>query len=89
MIPLHLCAPADEALSEYRARAKLAIEDSEEREEASEQRSQVRQIFATFNMPYLSLPVTTTKVKTPSESLAQNGRNSLSPFAMAAPSCPL
>lgn len=61
MIPLHLCAPREEALNEYRAWAKLAIEDSEEREDASEQRSQVRQIFATFNMPYLSLPVTTTK----------------------------
>ncbi|MBR8279052.1 DUF262 domain-containing protein [Burkholderia vietnamiensis] len=61
MIPLDLCAPGDVANDRYRTWSKLAIEDSEEREATAELRSQVREIFATFNMPYLSLPVTTTK----------------------------
>jgi hypothetical protein len=61
MIPLHLCAPGDAANDGYKLWAKAAIEDSDERESVGEIRSKVREIFATFNMPYLSLPVTTNK----------------------------
>lgn len=61
MIPLDLCAPGDTANEKYKAWAKSAIEDSDERETIAETRSSVREIFATFNLPYLSLPVTTSK----------------------------
>ncbi|SFU67681.1 DUF262 domain-containing protein [Nitrosospira multiformis] len=61
MIPLDLCAPGDAANDRYKLWAKAAIEDSEEREAVAEVRSQVREIFTTFNLPYLSLPVTTSK----------------------------
>jgi hypothetical protein len=61
MIPLDLCAPGDAANDRYKVWAKAAIEDSDERENIGEIRSKVREIFATFNLPYLSLPVTTSK----------------------------
>lgn len=61
MIPLDLCAPGDAAHDGYKRWAKAAIEDGDEREAVGEIRSKVREIFATFNMPYLSLPVTTSK----------------------------
>lgn len=61
MIPLHLCAPGDAANDAYRAWAKAAMDDGDERETIGDIRSKVREIFATFNMPYLSLPVTTSK----------------------------
>lgn len=61
MIPLDLCAPGDAANDRYKAWARKAIEDSEEREDIAEIRSSVREIFATFNLPYLSLPVNTSK----------------------------
>jgi hypothetical protein len=61
MIPLDLCAPGDAAHDGYKRWAKAAIEDGDEREAVGEIRSKVREIFATFNIPYLSLPVTTSK----------------------------
>lgn len=64
LIPLDLCAPdtpQDDVSSRYRTWAKEAIEDSEEREEVAELRSQIRNKFATFNLPFLNLPVDTPK----------------------------
>ena len=61
MIPLDLCAPGDAANDRYKLWAKEAIPDADEREEVGEIRAKVRETFATFNMPYLSLPVTTSK----------------------------
>lgn len=61
MIPLDLCAPGDTANDNYKLWAKEAIKDPDEREEVDEIRWSVREIFATFNMPYLSLPVATSK----------------------------
>lgn len=61
MIPLDLCAPGDAAHESYRTWAREAIPDPEEREQVSESRGRVRETFATFNMPFLSLPVTTSK----------------------------
>lgn len=61
MIPLDLCAPGDAANDRYKLWAKEAIKDADEREEVGELRSKVRETFATFNMPYLSLPVSTSK----------------------------
>lgn len=61
MIPLHLFAPGDEATERYKAWARLAIPDAEEREDVSEQRSAIRQQIATFNLPFLSLPVATSR----------------------------
>jgi hypothetical protein len=59
MIPLDLFAPGDNAHNSYKNWAKAAIADAEEREEISEIRSKIRQTLATFNLPFLSLPVTT------------------------------
>ncbi|MBR1223767.1 DUF262 domain-containing protein [Bradyrhizobium sp. AUGA SZCCT0176] len=61
MIPLHLCAPGDEAQERYKDWAKEAIPDADEREEISYIRGEIRQKFATFNLPFLSLPVSTRK----------------------------
>jgi len=61
MIPLDLFAPGDDAHEKYKAWARQAVPDADEREEVSETRSKIRQIFATFNLPFLSLPVTTSK----------------------------
>lgn len=61
MMPLDLCAPGDSANDRYKLWAKEAIKDADERETVGEIRSKVRETFATFNMPYLSLPVSTTK----------------------------
>lgn len=61
MIPLDLCAPGDVANDRYKHWAREAIKDADERETASEIRAKIRETFATFNLPYLSLPVTTSK----------------------------
>jgi hypothetical protein len=61
MIPLHLCAPGDDAQERYKEWAKEAILDPDEREETSYIRGEIRQKFATFNLPFLSLPVSTKK----------------------------
>lgn len=61
MIPLDLFAPGDEANAAYKHWAKEAISDADEREAIAETRSEIRQRIATFNLPFLSLPVTTAK----------------------------
>ncbi|MGH6898249.1 MAG: GmrSD restriction endonuclease domain-containing protein [Geminicoccaceae bacterium] len=61
MIPLDLCAPGDDALARYREWAREAIQDGDERELVSEEAWKIRQILATFNLPFLSLPVATKK----------------------------
>lgn len=61
MVPLDLCAPGDEAQRRYRAWAREAISDDEEREDAFDTAAKVRQKFASFNLPFLSLPVATRK----------------------------
>ncbi|UVV67844.1 MULTISPECIES: DUF262 domain-containing protein [Brucella] len=61
MIPLDLCAPGDDAYERYKVWAREAITLADEREEIGEIRSKVRETFATFNLPFLSLPVGTSK----------------------------
>ncbi len=61
MVPLHLCLPDISAQQGFREWAKQAIEDQDEREAISDRVSTVRQKFASFNLPFLSLPVTTKK----------------------------
>lgn len=61
MIPLDLCVPSEGGPQQFRKWAKLAISDTDEREEITEQVSTIRGKFAAFNLPYLSLPVTTQK----------------------------
>ena len=61
MIPLDLCQPGDVAHEKYKTWAKQAIEDADEREAAGDLRGKAREAFTTFNLPYLSLPVGTSK----------------------------
>lgn len=60
-IPLNLLAPGEQVAREYRDWAKEAIEDPEEREDVGYKIGDVRQQFANFNLPFLSLPVQTEK----------------------------
>ena len=59
MIPLDLLAPDIDAQGQFREWAKRAIEGQEDREKVADQAAVVRQAFASFNLPFLSLPVTT------------------------------
>lgn len=59
MIPLDLFAPDINAQQSFREWARLAIESQQERDEVSDQVAAIRQIFASFNLPFMSLPVTT------------------------------
>jgi hypothetical protein len=61
MIPLHLVAPDIIAQQSFRDWAKEAIDSQDERDSVSDQVSVVRQRFASFNLPFMSLPVTTKK----------------------------
>ena len=61
MIPLDLCAPDIGAQQRFRDWAKEAIENQDERDSISDSVSVIRQKFAGFNLPFLSLPVTTNK----------------------------
>lgn len=61
MIPLDLCYPDINAQERFRQWAKKTIESADERETISYQVAGIRQIFATFNLPFLSLPPTTKK----------------------------
>lgn len=61
MIPLDLFAPGEEHARRFREWAKGAIENRDERDEIFGQVAQIRESLATFNLPYLSLPVTTKK----------------------------
>ncbi len=59
VIPLDYCIPDEDGLQKIRDWAKDAIEDLGERDEVFDKVVRIRQILATFNLPYLSLPVTT------------------------------
>ncbi|PTQ88005.1 DUF262 domain-containing protein [Nitrosomonas ureae] len=61
MIPLHLIEPDISAQQSFREWVKEAIDEQEERDKISDQVSLVRQKFASFNLPFMSLPVTTKK----------------------------
>jgi hypothetical protein len=58
-VPLDLCAPEIGAQQRFRDWAREAILDQDERDALSDQITAVRQMFASFNLPFLSLPVTT------------------------------
>ncbi len=61
MIPLHLFAPDIAAQQSFRDWSKAAIEDTDERDVVADAVSLIRQKFSTFNLPFMSLPVTTPK----------------------------
>ena len=61
VIPLDLCAPGETGPQRFRDWARDAIEDRDERDVISDEMARIREIFATFNLPYLSLPVSTNK----------------------------
>jgi len=61
MIPLHLFAPELDAQKGFQDWSKEAIKDEKERDDISLQVSLIRQKFASFNLPFMSLPVTTKK----------------------------
>lgn len=61
VIPLHHFAPDISAQQSFREWAKEAIDTQEERDKVSDQVSLIRQKFASFNLPFMSLPVTTKK----------------------------
>lgn len=61
MIPLDLLRPDIEAQQAFREWARAAIPDADERDEVTDQASILRQKFASFNLPFMSLPVTTGK----------------------------
>jgi len=61
MIPLDLFEPDISAHQRFREWAKEAIEDQGARESISDSVALIRQQFAGFNLPFLSLPVTTKK----------------------------
>lgn len=58
MVPLELCRP-DHDLKAVRDWAKVAIEENDERDVFVDRMSAIRQKFSSFNLPFLSLPVTT------------------------------
>ena len=60
MIPLHFFVPNDTKVQQsFREWAKKAIDNDEERGKVSDELSIVRDKFASFNLPFMSLPVTT------------------------------
>lgn len=64
MIPLDLCkpeSPGEDQPRLFRQWANEAIHDRDERDEISDKMSSIRSLFASFNIPYLSLPVLTKK----------------------------
>ena len=58
-IPLDLCAPDLPSQQRFRGWLKEAIDDTDERDEISDTVSVIRQKLSGFNLPFLSLPVTT------------------------------
>jgi len=61
MVPLRFCLPEISAQQELRAWANIAVHNPDERNNLSDRMAEVRQQFASFNLPFLSLPVTTKK----------------------------
>lgn len=60
-IPLEFCAPGEDAWKQFRSWATDAIDNRDDRDAVIDEMSTIRQTFAAFNLPYLSLPVTTSK----------------------------
>ena len=60
MIPLQLCSPELGSQQAFREWSKLAA-TPEERDELADEVAAIRQRFVSFNLPFLSLPVTTDK----------------------------
>lgn len=61
VIPLHLLAPDLDAQKKFQDWSKEAIKDEAERDAITLQASVIRQKFASFNLPFMSLPVATKK----------------------------
>ena len=61
MIPLHLFSPETSSQVAFKEWSKTAVPDAAEREDLSDLVSSLRQKFVTFNIPFMSLPVTTPK----------------------------
>jgi hypothetical protein len=61
LIPLNLCSPDIGAQQAFREWVRKAIESQDDRDRISDQIALVRQKFASFNLPFLSLLVTTQK----------------------------
>lgn len=61
VIPLDLFAPDISSQQKFREWTKEAIGSQEERDNCSDQVSFIRQKFASFNLPFMSLPVITKK----------------------------
>lgn len=61
MIPLDLFAPGDEADQKYKEWSRKAISSAEDREPITDIRTEIKWHLATYNLPYLSLPVATKK----------------------------
>ena len=59
VIPLDLCMPDVNRTKRFREWAKQAIEDRDERDAITDTMNQIWEKFLTFNLPYLSLPVST------------------------------
>ena len=59
MVPLDLCAPGDEAHERLNRWLEEVIEDHKQRDAIKDQIWKIRQLFAAFNLPFLSLPVAT------------------------------
>ena len=59
MIQLDLCKPDIDRAKKFRVWAKQAIEDQDERDEITDQMSDIWEKFVVFNLPYSSLPVST------------------------------
>jgi hypothetical protein len=59
MIPLQFFAPEMNAQQNFREWTKKAIETQEERDQTFDLAAPLREKFATFNLPFMSLPVTT------------------------------
>jgi hypothetical protein len=61
MIPLELFMPNMIGMQRFAEWSKLAVEGESEREKLSVQVQMIREKFLSFNLPFLSLPVTTSK----------------------------
>ncbi len=61
MVPLQFFGPGDTAQRSFGKWAKEAIDNEDERDDISEQVSSIREKFVSFNLPFMSLPVTTQK----------------------------
>lgn len=61
MVPLELCLPDVSTQARFREWVNQAIQDQGERDSIADTVALVRQKFAAFNLPFLSLPVATDK----------------------------